>query len=359
MNAHRYTIQAPGKLFIAGEYAITAPNQPSIVAAIDRYLSVDIQSSRLNRIDLPQLGLTDIHWRFDDDKFKLSVHDDRLHFFASVMKTIYQYKGADTPAHIFVTSDLDHDDGKKYGLGSSAAFVVALTEALLQCGDKQAVDKLTIFKLASIAHFKAQGNGSCADIAASVYGGLVYYRSFDFDFLTDALSTNVPVKELVQMDWPHLQIERLTVPTSLYFMVGWTKEEAQTKPFIERFQQLKETDRTSYQAFLTETDTIVETLRESFKDNNQTGVLAGIRANRQLLRALQEKIDVPIETETLTALIDSAKTGAFKTSGAGGGDCGIGFVSDKATFKQVKAAWLEHGIEYLDLNVSPFGVTVN
>ena len=36
---------APGKLFIAGEYAVVTPGQPALIAAVNRYLTVDLTPS--------------------------------------------------------------------------------------------------------------------------------------------------------------------------------------------------------------------------------------------------------------------------------------------------------------------------
>ncbi len=43
-------VKVPGKLFVAGEYAVTEPGQPSIVIAVDRYITAVIQESDKNEI---------------------------------------------------------------------------------------------------------------------------------------------------------------------------------------------------------------------------------------------------------------------------------------------------------------------
>lgn len=359
MNAQRYTVRAPGKLFIAGEYAITEKNHTSIVAAVDRYLSVDIQSSRLNRLDLPNLGLTDINWRFDNDKLKMSHKDSRLRFISSVMKTVYQYKGEDTPAHIFVTSELDDEEGYKYGLGSSAALTVALTKALLRCGGEDNSSSMTVFKLAAIAHYKAQGNGSCADIAASVFGGYIFYRSFDFEWLKANLEEHTPIPALVEQEWPNLHISVLPAPEDLHLLVGWTKEEASTKDLVEHVARYKATHEAEYQAFLAASDKAVATIAEGFTEHNVDLILTGIKANRKALKTLGTNAGVEIETEKLTRLIEAAPTGAAKSSGAGGGDCGIVYTTTTKNHPEIITRWEENDIEALDLFVSPFGVTID
>lgn len=359
MNAQRYTVHTPGKLFIAGEYAITEPAQVAIVAAIDRCLTVDIQTSRLNRIDLPELGLTDITWRFDSDKLVLSKSDQRLNYLKAVLETVYRYKGEDTPSHIYVTSELDAEEGKKYGLGSSAALTVGLTSALLQCGHKETPAKEIVFKLAAIAHYSAQGNGSCADIAASVYGGYLRYQSFDFSFLQESLEKNMSIRELVEQPWPYLEIEALTLPKSLRFVVGWTKEEAHTKHLVEAVHSYRETHPDGYRSFIDRSRKAVESIVQAFKIEDIEKLLLGMRDNRRALNDLTLAAGVPIETKKLSLLINVVEDGIAKSSGAGGGDCGIAFLRQHADIKKLREVWASHDIDMLDLDVSADGVLID
>ena len=38
--------KVPGKLFLAGEYAVVESGNPAVIAAVDRYLTVSIECSR-------------------------------------------------------------------------------------------------------------------------------------------------------------------------------------------------------------------------------------------------------------------------------------------------------------------------
>ncbi|WP_440896923.1 phosphomevalonate kinase [Amphibacillus sp. Q70] len=361
MNAERYMVRAPGKLFVAGEYAVTEPKQDSLIIAVDRYLSVDIQANRSNRLDLPQLKLTDISWKLDEEKVTFSVQDQRLNFIKHVIETFIAYAGEQSPVHIFVTSELDDRSGKKYGLGSSAALSVALMTALLKfsTNSQAAKDPLTIFKLASIAHFKAQGNGSCADIAASTYGGWLNYRSFDSDWLIAQLNQAQSVSALVQSDWPDLKITPLKQPEELHFLIGWTKESAQTAPMVAKVRNLKTEQPERYQAFLQDSQRAVEQIITGFQQGEVEPIFAGITANRAALKMIGTEAGVPIESPALTKLIEAVSThGAAKTSGAGGGDCGIAFVSDPADCEHIYQLWTKAGIDPLDIHVSTDGVVI-
>ncbi|SDC20879.1 phosphomevalonate kinase [Pelagirhabdus alkalitolerans] len=362
MNAQRYMVHAPGKLMIAGEYAITEKGQTGIVAAIDRYLTVDIQPARGNRLDLPQLKLTDIHWTFEDGKVKFDKNDKRLVFIKHVLETVFAYIGDDVPIHLLITSELDSKSGQKYGLGSSAALSVGLVSALLQCSEKRdkAIDRELIFKLASIAHIKAQGNGSCADVAAATYGGWVHYGVFDHDWLKEQLSSDAAVGEIVEKEWPHLMIDALHELDDLQFLIGWTMKSAQTGPMVERVQALKESHPTDYQQFLQDSQEAVEEVVSGFKEKQIDSIFEGIRKNRKALNQIAEISDVTIETEGLTDLIEGVGgAGAGKTSGAGGGDCGIAFVKQSVKKDDVYDLWRDKGIEPLPFNAAKDGVTID
>jgi phosphomevalonate kinase len=70
-------------------------------------------------------------------------------------------------------------DGRKLGLGSSAAILVAALGALAIDRDRGALLERVrdrVFAKALPAHRKAQGGGSGIDVAASVYGGILSAR---------------------------------------------------------------------------------------------------------------------------------------------------------------------------------------
>ncbi|MCB6745912.1 hypothetical protein, partial [Anaerostipes hadrus] len=79
-----------------------------------------------------------------------------------------------------------------------------------------------IFKLAAVAHLKTQGNGSGADLAASVYGGMLKYAAFRPDWIFSRLEAGCTISELLAETWPHFAISKLELPPGLIFCTGWT-----------------------------------------------------------------------------------------------------------------------------------------
>ncbi|MDF2790041.1 MAG: phosphomevalonate kinase, partial [Neobacillus sp.] len=178
MTFSSYRVTVPGKLVIAGEYAVLEPNQQAIVMAINRYITATIEPSGQNMLSLPQLGLDHITWEESGNKVQFSVTDPRLQFVQNSIAIVNQFLLENSITlqsfHLTIKSGLDDPEtGRKYGLGSSAAVVVAAISAILSL---HSVEKFPptldqVFKLAAIAHLKTQKNGSGADIAASTFGG--------------------------------------------------------------------------------------------------------------------------------------------------------------------------------------------
>ena len=68
---------------------------------------------------------------------------------------------------------------------------------------------------------------------------------------------------------------------------------------------------------------------------------------------MSKDLNITIETSKLKELCDIANTyeGAAKSSGAGGGDCGIALMHNDNDFKQLISAWNQADIEHLNIEV--------
>ena len=78
-----------------------------------------------------------------------------------------------------------------------------------------------------------------------------------------------------------------------------------------------------------------------------------IKKNRRLLNELTQITNVTIETPPLKMLCDLAENygGAAKSSGAGGGDCGIVITDQKSGILPLMSVWEKAGITPLPLHV--------
>src|SRR5699024_2618736 len=214
------------------------------------------------------------------------------------------------------------------------------------------VTKDEIFKLAAIAHFEVQGNGSLGDVAASVYGGWIAYHSFDRQWLAQQRKY-LDLRTLVDLPWPDLKIESLKAPSNLQLLIGWTGKPASTSQLVDKISLFKARQQKEYRQFLEDSKHCIQRMVDGFHNADLESIKNEIRYNRELLKQLGTNSGVHIETPVLNKLCEIAEDfgGAAKTSGAGGGDCGIVAIDRDSNFKLVLKKWAANKIEQLPLSV--------
>ncbi|MFD2043372.1 phosphomevalonate kinase [Ornithinibacillus salinisoli] len=354
------TVRVPGKLMIAGEFAVLEPYNKLAVLAVDRYVYTTIENSEQNLLTLENFNMVELKWEFEGRKVVVDATDERTHFVANAMGIALAYLNecGFTPEKFLLTvkSELD-DTGVKYGLGSSAAVVTSVVAAILEKYLPNKPEAHVIYKLAAITHAATQGNGSGADVAASSYGGILEYSSFQAYWLQKEYEQASSIKELLERDWTYLSVQSLPYPQHLHLCIGWTGKPASTKKLVNELMKLKDNNIAKYEIFLSQSEKAVSSFLTGVKEDNPMLVINGIKQNRRALADVGKEANVEIETPLLTKLCDIAEQydGAGKPSGAGGGDCGIAFLPTKEKADQVKRAWEEAGIRVLDLAVSESG----
>lgn len=358
----KITSVAPGKLFIAGEYAVVSAGQPAIIAAVSQYLQVTLTTSTascgsIHSSQNPQLLL-----RWTRKKNLLTILDrmDPYKLVTTAIQISEQYAtelGYWNPAlfDLAITSKLDDSaSNTKFGLGSSGAVVVATIQAILKFHGVpfQAMD---LYKLATLTHLHIGSNGSLGDVAASSFGGMVYYQRTNPVWLEEQRA-QLSISGLVQMSWPQLAIESLTLPQPLQLLVGWTKSKADTTDFVNSmFQERSKAEKEHFhQQFLQENQTIVQSLKQACVLQQVQAFHEGIRYNRQLLQKFANTMGLTIETPALTTLCTLAENqnASAKTSGAGGGDCGICFAETEQQAASISQAWEAANIQPLPLTIA-------
>lgn len=350
------TVKAPGKLYIAGEYAVVEHGFPAIIVALNQFVTATISpSDTFGSIVSEQYQENSIFWRRQGDAMVFDNRDNPFHYILAAISLTENYAheaGRNLGVyHLGINSDLDSADGKKYGLGSSAAVTVATVKALCEFYELP-MDKPKLFKLAAIAHLSVQGNGSLGDIAASVYGGWIAYHSFDRDWLNRQREKST-LTELLGMDWPDLKIDLLTPPRDLRLMIGWTGSPASTSHLVDKVALVKARQRGEYQTFLQDSKACLKRMIAGFQAGDLATIQTELRQNRTLLQTLGKFSHVTIETPILEKMIAIAEAAgaAAKTSGAGGGDCGIVLINRSINPEQLLKNWSSEGIERLNLNV--------
>lgn len=351
------TEKAPGKLYIAGEYAVVENGYPAILVALDQFVTCSIEESaaEVGKIISRQYHNNALQWYRLGEQMVVDNRDNPFSYILSAIKVTEEYaRSFARELRIFdlhIDSQLDSDSGKKYGLGSSAAVTVATVKALCHFYNLP-VTKDEIFKLAAIAHFEVQGNGSLGDVAASVYGGWIAYHSFDRQWLAQQRKY-LDLRTLVDLPWPDLKIESLKAPSNLQLLIGWTGKPASTSQLVDKISLFKARQQKEYRQFLEDSKHCIQRMVEGFHNADLESIKNEIRYNRELLKQLGTNSGVHIETPVLNKLCQIAEDfgGAAKTSGAGGGDCGIVAINRDSNFKQVLKKWTANKIEQLPLSV--------
>ncbi|UQS84386.1 phosphomevalonate kinase [Bombilactobacillus thymidiniphilus] len=351
------TAKAPGKLYIAGEYAVVEPGYPAIVVAVDQFVTVSInRAQKHGTINSKQYEEVPIVWQRQGHQLVIDNRDNPFEYILSSIKYTEQLalekKRALCLFDLRVNSQLDSPDGKKFGLGSSAAVTVATVTALAKFYQLN-LSKEEIFKLAAISHFMVQNNGSFGDIAASVYGGWIAYQSPDREWLLKMLQEK-NLTQVLKMTWPKLKIESLNCPANLKLLIGWSGNPASTPLLVDEISHAHVNKQQSYQDFLTASKQCLQKMVHGFKIGSTQLITQQIKKNRALLQKLAQFSGVLIETPKLAQLCEIAQKHnvAAKSSGAGGGDCGIA-LADNNTSQQndLLADWQQNDIIPLNFNV--------
>jgi mevalonate kinase len=154
---------APGSLMLLGEYAVLH-GKSALVAAVDKRVTIHLRP----RTD-QKIFITSVLGRFSCDLSHLTVAAP----FQFVLMAIQQFS---PKPRIGFELDIESDFLHTQGLGSSAAVTVA-TITVLAAWLNQSMTPDQVIQQARAVIQAVQGEGSGADVAASVLGGIVTYRA--------------------------------------------------------------------------------------------------------------------------------------------------------------------------------------
>lgn len=350
---------------MAGEYAVLEPHNELLVMAVNRYVYATLQFTETNTVTLENFQMMNRPWTFAHHRLQIVSDDSRKNYVERAMEVsliyLQEHDISIRPFSLTINSELDDEQsGRKYGLGSSAAVTTAAISVILQAFAPTLATKEVIFKLAAITHINIQGNGSGADIAASTYGGVLAYKSFQAHWLVKAYANSNSLTTLLNRQWDYLQIEPLTFPSAqLKLCVGWTGKPASTGKLVDKILRLKQTNKKAYDNFLTESKLAVTHIKTAIQTNDTDLFFQGIEQNRQTLATLGRLSTATIETDRLFDLAEHARQvgGVGKLSGAGGGDCGIAFVLTIEQAKKLQEKWQQGNIQPLHLMIEEKGIT--
>ncbi len=321
-------VKTCGKLYWAGEYAILEPGHLALINAIPIYMKAEITFSD--------------SYRIYSDMFDFAVDLTPNTDYSLIQETIALMNDflADRgqtlrPFSLEIRGKMERE-GKKFGLGSSGSVVVLVVKALLALYDIT-VDQELLFKLASAVLLNRGDNGSMGDIACIVAEELVLYQSFNRQKVAAWLEEE-NLATVLERDWG-FSISHVQPALECDFLVGWTKEVAVSSHMVQQIKQ------NINQNFLSSSKATVATLVESLEQGKAEKVIEQVEVASKLLEGLSADIYTPSLRQLKEASQDLQAVA--KSSGAGGGDCGIALSFDEQSTETLKNRWADLGIELL------------
>ena len=290
---------APGKIVLSGEYAVLW-DAPAVCMAVNRRAVATVSPSGDGDCHLCTPGFGGVE--------PYRVLDALLH-------------GERPPNRYTLDTSAFVDDGRKIGIGSSAALVVALAAAV--------ADSTGILEPAMAAHRALQGGkGSGVDIATAVHGGIIEYRRSD------------------------ARVRPIRWPEGLVYRVIWTGVPASTERQLAKLAAAAaEPSRSALLLAATR-------MSDAWRSGDADTVLAEYVPYIGVLRQFSIDHDLGIFDAGHDELTDAAMVDGlvYKPAGAGGGDIGmlLGRSDDDLEAFLRRHAHLVNGV--LGCELDPVGV---
>lgn len=320
------SIKIPGKLFLAGEYAVVK-GYHAILLVSNQTLDVTISTHHTFQIESTQWEDAIVY-----DIDNLDTYDT---IWSKALVIAYAYvlfKGKSIQYnHISISSKLDSESKKKLGLGSSGALVVGLIEAMLNFHEIH-YTSLELYKLAVLSQYDEHTNQSFGDIAAASFKSALLYKKFK-------PFKSVPQSFAVLNDtWEALVIEPFQISNVPLVIIN-TGVEARSSKLVDIF--FSHVDETMYETLFAHIDTLTIQLYDALMQLKPFDMI--IQQLMTLYENLPNVVKENIINEPIQHIISIARRyhTPYKFSGAGGGDNMILYIKDIKTYQHVKAS-LDH-----------------
>jgi len=279
-----YKASVPGSLMLLGEHAVLCGSR-AVVCAINRYITVTLipRNDQIININSPLFG--------ECQQEINSIHIvPPFQYVLTAIKTYSQQlkNGFD----LLIESEIS----PQVGLGSSAAVTVATLSVLEQWLCSRHPNSESLFNDAKQIVQKVQGTGSGADVAASIFGGVIAYRM-----------NPLTIKQLVNI--PPL-------------IVIYSGNKVSTKDVVQQVTSFQNKHKNLFHHLYNSIDECVQNAIEAINNgdwprlgeliNIHQGIQDSIRVNNKIL------------SELIFTLRQHPDVYGAKISGAGLGDCVIG-----------------------------------
>jgi phosphomevalonate kinase len=299
---NKATFFAPGKLFIAGEYAVVNGLAHALLVPTSVGITVQVRKTKhmhIRNIQYPNLSQS-FTWisEIKQPLIRLSFEVLRQYLGEQQMELL--------PCSIKIKSSISSQH-VKYGLGSSGALVVACLGALLKFYGWK-LSPLDLYKLSVRAMIDHQLSSSFADLAVSSFKRPLLYHKFNKDIQTQIKTLSV--QNTLALSWDGLVIQPVKDHELFHPLVVFSGVPAASSDFVS--QVLPHITLADGQVL---NDIVVHYRTQPIRTTIT-------RAKEWLLdvenKSQQKLFVAPIQTVLSVA---EQHAGFGKFSGAGGGDC--------------------------------------
>ncbi len=337
---------APGKLILAGEYAVLY-GAPGVAVAVDVRATarVALRPRGRSRLVVPERNQrAEFEWRGAQPDWEPGLDAGFRRTLEAVAAALASSDPAADlsgwpPCEIELgTAAFSHTAAAgqtgKLGLGSSAAIIACCVAALCRLRGRPAAGAAEILELACDAHRRLQGGlGSGLDVATSVFGGVI----------SGELQPGEAAPRVTALAWP----PRLRV------LAVWTGHSASTRAMIDRLRAFERAQPALFAVRLAELKEAAVATRAAWSAAAARAILECMTAYDEALRRLDAAVGLGIYSAEHAALarLAHAAGAIYKPSGAGGGDFGLVLADSADRIAAVRAAAQSAG--YLALAAGP------
>lgn len=288
--------EAHGKIILYGEHFVVH-GAPAIAGGITGKVSVEVKKSDQNRI--------------------ITEHKVVEKMSLASIERILAVMGIHEKYDVHLTGDL-----RTYGgLGSSAAFCVALVKALADEKDRH-FTKHEINNYAYEGEKAFHGNPSGIDNTIAAHGGVIVFRRGE-----------TPGEN---------KVDFIELYKPLDFVVAWTGRYSETAKMVERVRKFKGQDEKEFAQLKDEYTDIAAHGRHAIEKGKLDEIGNLMNSNQSLLAELGVSDESNDKVNKIA--LDAGALGA-KLTGGGGGGCCIALAKDAEHAKKISEKLKEAGFD--------------
>ncbi len=347
----KITVSAPGKLMLLGEHSVVY-GHPCLVTAVNQRIFTTVELTNQNDLLLNAPDVKIENYKKPIKDLGKGETPKGAKFIEIAVKNIFgcirrsgkskrsgDASGISNSDERFWSSQNDSNNlglkistrsefSSQYGFGSSSAATVCVIKALSELVNLKLTNK-QIFDISYKTVLDIQGKGSGFDIAAAIYGGTLYF------FTAGKI------------------IEPLNI-FLLPLIVGYSAAKADTVTLIENVKEKFKDNQKRLDEIYDSIEVFVEKAKTALLKNDLKTFGSFMNENQILLNELG--VSIPKLDNMVKAATEAGAYGA-KLSGAGGGDCMIA-VGSKEKTKKIEQEIEKVGGKIIQVNANAEGVRV-